>query len=231
MKNLIILPIFILLIMGCQKGNKDYGEDNSIRDEKTEKKVQNVDTVKIKDKTMTDIKSEPAKELKNAKQKPVEKLPKIKPTEFSSLMSKAELWDAYNSARAEVNWYKENWDFKGLVNALNRTAKIAQKLERPDIASWQFNNIGYYAIVEFKNRTDYTSRMKDIEVMPYGKEKVQYINETKENLRSEMDLLTNAMESLYDAIELDNQAPDMERQKIINSNINFINSIKEFVRE
>jgi len=217
--------------MGCQRDKEDYGENNSIPDEKTEEKVQNVDTVKVEDKTTPDIKSEPAKELTNAKQKSVEKLPKIKPTEFSYQMTKAELWDAYNSARVEVNSFKENWDFKGLVNALTRTAEIAQKLERPDIASWQFNNIGYYSIVEFKNRTDYTSRMKDIEVMPYGKEKVQYINETKEILRSEMALLTNAMESLYDAIELDNQAPDMERQKIINSNINFINSIKEFVRE
>lgn len=229
MKRIIFTLIIMLLIINCQKDK--VSDEYSPLDDKTNDISQNIDSIKTEDQTVNDIQPEPEQVLKDSDQQSLEKLPKIKPTEYSTPMTKAELWEKYNNSRQEVNLYKENWDFEKLINSLNQTAEISQKLQRPDIASWQFNNIGYYSIVEFKRRTDYNNRFKDIEAMPYGQEKIQFINETKEIFRREMDLLTSAQESLYDAIEIDNLAPDKERQKIINSNINYINSVKNFIKE
>ena len=231
MKKLLIVSIIMLLFINCQKKQENSVENIAVSDTKTVEITQKVDSIKTEQQPEEKIQTSTEKLIKDDDKKTLEKLPKVKVTEYSTGISNAELWDNYNKAREEVNYYNENWDFDKLINALKYTAEISQKLQRPDIASWQFNNIGYYSIMEFKRRTDYNSRIKDIEAMPYSEEKLQYIKETKEIFRTEMPLLTSALDNLYDAIELDNLEPDKERQKIINSNINYINSVKDFIND
>ncbi len=220
----VVLIVFIFL--SCQKNNENKSEFQEIEPETYHSSNENSDNsnaVKNDDNTSkTDTAETSSEQI-------VEKLPKIKPVEYSQVTSEADLWSAYNQARDEITQYKENGDFDSLLISLNKAASIAQKLNRPDIASWQYNNIGFYSINEFKKRTDYASRMKDLEIMPYGDEKVLYVQETKDKINSELDLLKSARESLYDAMELNNQSPDKNREKIIDSNLQFVNSIFEFL--
>ncbi len=220
----VVLIVFIFL--SCQKNNENKSEFQEIEPETYHSSNENSDNsnaVKHDDKTsITDTAETSSKQV-------VEKLPKIKPVEYSQVISEADLWSAYNQARDEITQYKENGDFDSLLKSLNKAASVAQKLNRPDIASWQYNNIGFYSINEFKKRTEYASRMKDLEIMPYGDEKVLYVQETRDKINSEIDLLKSARESLYDAMELNNQAPDKNREKIIDSNLQFVNSIFEFL--
>ena len=221
MKKIGVVVFILCYFISCgeKKEVPEQNGDNIAADQET------VDVV-VQDQAEKDTLES---QVNTTQEKPVKKLSKIKPADYTNTMNESELWDVYNQSKAMITRYKDEWDFANLINELNRTAQVAQKLNRPDIASWQYNNIGYYSITEFKKRTDYNSRMQDLQIMPYNKEKEIYLQETREKLRSEIALLEAARESLYDAIELNSQSPDKDREAIINSNLNFINNINEFI--
>ncbi|HPG37995.1 MAG TPA: hypothetical protein PLP19_06675 [bacterium] len=221
------LLILFVLSLNCQKDANQNIETQNIN-KTTDNIIQVVDSTIQQENTA--ITSDTIMSATKTDTPKVEKNPRIKPADYSPITSTDELWNEYEQLKKDITFNKDNWNYPELVKSLNKTAEIAQKLQRPEIAAWQFNNIGYYSIQEFKNRTDYTNRMEDIRVMPSGAERDQYIQETRDVLRSEIELLNNAEQSLYDAIELDNQQPDKNRQDIINNNLGFISTVKSFIQ-
>ncbi len=227
MKYWLGMFLFFLFALNCQKDSNRNVDDKIIV--KTNENI-------ILDSDSTDLVQQhtltPDSGLATTKTDSLdtEKLPKLKPADYSNLASSTDLWGMYEQTRNDITLYKDNWNFPELLKSLNKAAEISLKLHRADIAAWQFNNIGYYSILEFQKRTDYSNRMQDIQAMPTGPERDQFIQETREILLSEIELLNSAEQSLYDAIELDNHEPDKNRQNIINSNLEFIRTINSFTK-
>jgi len=140
-------------------------------------------------------------------------------------------WDDFRAAKDSVDSALARNDFQTTKLALLRAAQYAFQLDRKDIAAWQLNNIGYYSIEEFKKRTDYSSRMKTIEMMQRGPEKFVYIKETKQLFKQNLPLLIEATKYLEEAYELDKEYDDNSRTRKIYSNLTFIDWVRNFVND
>ena len=222
MKKTGVYLLLLLVFLACQK-NKQQAENQEIF-QSSQQESETTEPQKLE--STTDI-TDTSTEIEDQSQ--VEELTPFDQNDAADLSTSGDLWDAYNQVRNNINIYKDNWDYDNLIKSLDEAAQIAIKLNRPDIAAWQYNNMGYYSILEFKKRTDYASRMNDLQIMPYSEEKKQYIQETRDKLRDEFFLLESARENLYDAMEMNSQSPDKEREKIIDSNVNFINTVSEYI--
>ncbi len=142
-----------------------------------------------------------------------------------------ELWIDFRAEKASAEKAKEAGDIEEVTVSLLLAARYANELNRPGIAAWQLNNIGYYSIVEFKKRTDYDARMAKIEFIRHREEKIRYIKETKKVFKENIELLTNANNYLEDAYELDSNLNDANRTQKIYSNLKFIDWVRNFIRE
>jgi len=145
--------------------------------------------------------------------------------------SAEELWSDFRAAKASAEKAKEAGDIEEVTVSLLLAARYANELNRPGIAAWQLNNIGYYSIVEFKKRTDYDKRMAKLEFIRHRTEKIKYIKETKKIFKENIELLTNANNHLEDAYELDSNLNDANRTQKIYSNLKFIDWVRNFIRE
>ena len=202
-KNNLLLSLFLaLLILSC-------GEKESVnkKKEKAAEQIASIDTINI-------VNKEKINNQFDLKQKSVE-----------------DLWNDFRAAKASAEKAKEAGDIKEVTTSLLLAAHYANELNRPGIAVWQLNNIGYYSIVEFKKRTDYDTRMAKIEFIRNRKEKIKIIKETKKIFKENIDLLINANNYLEDAYELDSNLNDVNRTQKIYSNLKFIDWVRNFIRE
>jgi len=141
------------------------------------------------------------------------------------------LWKRYYAARSRSKEALTDNDFPLARQHLSTAAKYAKALNRRDIAAWQLNNMGYYAIQQFKQETNYQQRTKKIENMPPGYPKKVFILETKQIFKDHLNLLRKANTYLEEAYELDSQYNDDERTQKIYSNLKFVDWVFNFVRE
>jgi len=205
--NLSMVLMLILLVFGCERNGKE--------DEQPEQ-------------------SEPVASEINQSEKILEEPAAVNETKPDILpvgeetMSEAEMWKEYKSAKDAALAAKEKGNLEDLKLALLRAASFAKKLNRPDIVTWQLNNIGYYSILEFKKRTEYDVRMRTIETMKYDETKIEYIQQTREIFQKQMPLLTVAEKHLNDALEFDNKLEDENRTEKIYSNLKFIEWVRKF---
>ena len=144
--------------------------------------------------------------------------------------SEAELWTAYNEAKTRLQTAKEASHFEGMVESLLDAAAFAEALDRPDIAVWQYNNIGYYAIVEFKRLTEYQERMDALQAMTPGEAKRLYLQETRTLVLKQMTLLERGLHYLQRAESMESELNNSERRDKIESNIRFIRWVQRFAK-
>jgi len=142
----------------------------------------------------------------------------------------SQLWADFYAARDSAEAARDRRDITTVTAALAKASRAAISLNRKDLAAWQLNNIGYYSIEEFKERTNYTSRLRAIENMRRGSQRDLYIKETKRIFRDNLDLLTEATKHLEEAYELDKDLSDYERTQKIYSNLTFIDWVRNYVK-
>ncbi len=140
-----------------------------------------------------------------------------------------EMWEDFRAAKDSVDSARARNDFDATILALLKAAHHANELDRDDIVAWQLNNIGFYSIEEFKKRTDYPNRMRTIESMRRGPEKIVYIKETKRLFKENLSLLIEGTKHLEEAYELDKNLDDNDRTQKIYSNLKYIDWIRNFV--
>ncbi len=154
------------------------------------------------------------------------------PDKEKAKLTPAELWNAYNEAKSQLETAKEQNDIDGILASLHKTTQYSKELNRDDIAAWQLNNIGYYSIEEFKSRVNYDTRMNRLNQMPSGEEKKNYYIETKELINKEFPLLKNALPYLKEAEKIDEEMDNENRTNIIKNNIQFIEFVsKNYIEE
>lgn len=139
-----------------------------------------------------------------------------------------QMWNDFYAAKDSVDSALVRSDFQAVKHFLKKAAFHAVEVSRKDIAAWQLNNIGYYSIVEFKRKTDYDQRIRTIENMRRGPEKIVYIKETKELFKQHLPLLLEASQYLEEAYELDKDFNDEECTEKIYSNLAFIDWVRNF---
>lgn len=203
-RNLLLSLLLTLFILTC-------GDKESVNKEKEKaiEQITSTDSMKIANKDEEKIN-------KQFDQKP---------------KSVEELWSDFRAAKASAEKAREAGNIEEVTVSLFLAARYANELNRPGIAAWQLNNIGYYSIVEFKKRTDYDKRMAKIEFIRHREEKIRYIKETKKVFKENIELLTNANNYLEDAYELDSYLNDANRTQKIYSNLKFIDWVRNFIRE
>jgi len=145
--------------------------------------------------------------------------------------SEADLWRGYQDARATFQRARADGDFEKSIGALLDAARFASALNRPDIEAWQYNNIGYYSILEFKERTDYDARMTGMQAMKPGAEKTAYTEETRSVFRRSFPVLERGMDALEKAEGIHAEPDDAKRQETIESNLRFIQWVRDFLGE
>ena len=108
-----------------------------------------------------------------------------------------------------------------------KAARLTEKLGRPDIQSWQLNNIGYYSIEEFKDRVDYDQRIDKINKISNHKEREKYYQELVNDCKQELSLLKINKKYLQEAKVIAKELKDNEKLGIIRNNLNFIDEIEK----
>jgi len=223
MKLFISLLLVSFIYYGCgQEQKKDElskpVEKENIAVDNAESNIENKDEPVVEEKTKTDDKPDRMIE---------EDMKKTVP-------GKRNLWDDYRMAKANAEAAFEKGNIDIMTSELLLAVKYTKELNRPEIAAWQLNNIGYNSIQEFRKRTDYDNRMSQLEKMKYGEEKSKYLEETKALIKDNMHLLRNGIIHLNSALELSNKLNDEDktnREEKINRNLNFIQWVEDFINE
>jgi hypothetical protein len=140
----------------------------------------------------------------------------------------SELWNTYKRAKNNVSRALDSNDIDAIVSNLALAGESAEQLGRMDIASWQFNNIGHYSIVEFKRRTDYDERLQNLATMLSGTEKTGYLQATKDLFMKEYPLLKKAKDYLVRAQIIDDFLDPSRRTDVIQRNIDYVEWVKKF---
>jgi hypothetical protein len=208
MRILIFILTSILLILGCK--NK---EPESTKKQPVAKEEKHTDAA-------LEEKVEVGKETG----------PESRPLETGEkTLTDADHWAGYTSSKSALESARRANDIHGITSALLKAAHYAHELNRPDIEAWQYNNLGYYSIKEFKRLTDYKTRLSKIESMPPGKEKAATIENTRTLFRGQIGLLNEAANYLKKADEVDKTLEISDRTLKIKSNMDFVRWVKRFV--
>jgi hypothetical protein len=145
------------------------------------------------------------------------------------MMSNKELWAGYQSAKAKFKKASEIQDFQAMQGALSDAAHFAHTLDRPDIEAWQYNNIGYYTIMEFKQLVDYDSRITQLEKLPPSPGKSEYLKEIRRLFRNHTSILSEGLQYLEKAKAIDEVLDPSDRTEKIKNNQAFILWVLNFI--
>ncbi len=214
-----ILLIFVLF--SCQ--NEEKIDKKPIEIAKTTDSISKpkVDSTSVQDTTSQ------TKELENKTEENI--LTKSDTKSKYKVDSISELWNRYKSSKMAAEKFIAKNNLDSIIYYLNRAADASYKLSREDIATWQLNNIGYYSINVFKKLTNYDLRMQKLVTFKNLKKKALYVDETKKVFRENYHILSEAEHYLFKAQLLDNELEPSERTKIIESNLEFINWIGNYI--
>ena len=148
-----------------------------------------------------------------------------------NINDKASDIEEYKKARYDYNEAKYKEDFDLIVSSLKKYIECAMKLNRIEVATWQYNNLAYYNIMEFCYRTDYGNRKDIIYKMKNGIEKDKYIEECKDIFLSEYMFIGDAHKYIIQADILNKSCEiiNKDRTKYIKNNMNFIKEINRFL--
>lgn len=147
-----------------------------------------------------------------------------------------EMWKKYNELRKEANRLTKEREWEASAEAFVQAAEYATQLERPGIASWQYNSAGKTLINAFKERTEYTKMMQELNKLK-DKDARNAIRKTmKKSFADEFSLLKPALIYLSMAEEADAQHPKDQGNKgkrlsLIKSNLSFVQWIDSFTKD
>jgi len=215
--------LVVLVLSGCSKKKKENLQSET---DKVVKKInsstqlasQQIDKIKEQSEKQMDI-------IKNASKKKLSEWGK------STKLTKEELWERYNKTKEAINIAKSQKKYKELVELLKKEAKTSEELGRRDIQAWQLNNVGYYSIEEFKKKTGYDERMRQLASMKDPKKRKEYYQETTKILKKYKKILDDSHPYLIKAKKLDEVFPDKKRKRIIANNLSFVNDIKKMINK
>ena len=213
--------LVVLLLSGCSKKKEVKSEaDKMVKkiNSGTQLASKQIDKIKEQSEKQMDI-------IKNASKKKLNEWGK------TTKLTKEELWERYNKTKEAINIAKSQKKYKELVELLKKEAKTSEKLGRRDIQAWQLNNVGYYSIEEFKKKTGYDERMKELASIKNPKKRKEYYQETARILRKYIKILDNSHPYLIKAKKLDEVFPDKKRKKIIANNLSFVNDMKKLINK
>ncbi len=142
-------------------------------------------------------------------------------SEYSSL-SIGELWSRYKRLRKEAEEHKKAGEFDKSIEKLLAAARCAILLNRPGIASWQYNNAGKHAIDKFMTLTDYQSHIDKLNRMEAGPEKVSYLSEFRNRMKRHEEVLQQASGLFEEAKRMNFRAPEKSREEAIAGNEAFV---------
>ncbi len=142
----------------------------------------------------------------------------------------SKLWEKYRKFREDSKKAFNNSKFQEAITNLKLAAKYARQLDREDLVAWQYNNIAYYSILEFKGLTNYDYRLHQLRSIKDPDRKEKYIEETKDIFRKNLKILTDAEEFLEKAYKIDENYKDQNRTDKIYSNLKFIDWVKNFTK-
>lgn len=221
MKHISTYILLLIFLFSCGENKKiDVpSTKKQIVDTTTLKSKPLQDTVLVKDSTKTILKSEENILVKEERK------------ETYQVKSISELWKQYKDAKALATKFITQKKLDSIIVYLNIAADAAYELSREDIATWQLNNIGYYSINEFKSKTDYDNRMQQLAIIKSIKERALYSEETKSLFQKYFNILLKAESFLQKAQMLDAELEPSERTKTIESNIQFINWVGEYISD
>ncbi len=227
MKYLITVLLVLMLVLGCSE-KQQKSEQNTIAQDETKAVDDNVtaDVTIPKEET-------PVENPKPVSEEGIETEPEevrhneVKQTETT--LSESELWSIYRDARSKVDIAVEDKKWSVVRENLIKTAEAAEQLSREDIAAWQYNNIGYYTIEEFKQVTDYFTIMEQLDQLDFGEEKKIRYKQMITIFSKNLYLLEENKPYLLKAQDIDSTLDDKIRTSRIENNLNFINEIEEMV--
>ena len=142
-----------------------------------------------------------------------------------------DLWESYNAIKDEVEGLPAEENILQTIVKLHMAAKYAMALERPDIAAWQLNNIGYYSILVFQQKTEYQDKLRRMEAMPADSSKFNYMERIRLVFRENFKLLSQASRYLEKAYELDSRFEEKDRTQKIYNNLKFIDWVRNFINK
>ena len=215
--------LVVLLLTGCSKKKKE-----EVKSE-TDKVLKSFNSG-------TELAAKQIKKIKEQSEKQmgiIKSASKNKLNEWgrSTKETKEELWERYNKTKKAINLAKSNKNYEKLIKLLKKESKTSEKLGRRDIQAWQLNNVGYYSIEEFKKKTGYDERMKQLASIKNYKKRKKYYKETAKILENYKKILDDSYPYLIKAKKIDDVFPDEKRKKIIANNLAFINDIKNIINK
>jgi len=145
-------------------------------------------------------------------------------------ITSAQLWQKYRESREASKEALNNSQFQQAIDRLKVAAINAEKLDRGDLAAWQYNNIGYYSILEFKGITNYDYRLHQLRAITEKEANKQYLADTKKVFNDNIKILRDAKIHLERALEIDASYTEKNRTEKIKSNLQFINWIENFIK-
>lgn len=145
------------------------------------------------------------------------------------IKSISKLWQQYKFAKEKAAKFTPNKNLDSIIVYLSIASDAAYELSREDIATWQLNNIGYFSINEFKVRTDYDKKIQNLATFENLKEKALLVEKAKFDFKNNFIILAVAEKYLEKAKLFDSEMEPSERTEIIESNIQFIEWIRNYI--
>ena len=142
-------------------------------------------------------------------------------SEYSGL-SIGELWSSYKRLRSEAEEHKRAGEFDKSIEKLLAAARCAILLNRPGIASWQYNNAGKHAIDKFMALTDYRIHVAKLNEMDNGAQKALFLKEVRGRLKTHEQVLQRAAGLFEEAKRMNFRAPEQSREEAITRNEAFV---------
>jgi len=147
------------------------------------------------------------------------------------IKSISKLWKNYKLTKKKAKYFRSVNQLDSIIIYLTLAAEAAYELNRTDIAAWQLNNIGYYSIIEFKRRTNYDNAMEELKTITNLKQRGLYLAKTRDIIKDNFYILNKTEKYLQKAQLLDMELEDIKRKKIIESNLQFIEWVRNFISD
>jgi len=116
------------------------------------------------------------------------------------------------------------------IAELWHTYKSSKRIAEESLEKGDLSNIGHYSIEEFKKLTDCDNRLRTLAQMEIDSVKIKLLAETKNIFRKHIDLLLNSQKHLQRAQIIDDELAESRRTEVIESNVEFISWVQEFVK-
>ncbi|MCK5808920.1 hypothetical protein KAH37_08055 [bacterium] len=145
-------------------------------------------------------------------------------------------WKRYQNTRQKAQEAASEKRFKESAELYALAAKYTLELNRPGVASWQYNSAGKELINAFKERVDYTGIMKKMNLTKDKKVRKKLQDTMHKRFAKEFSLLEPAKEYLLLAENADSKHSKADgnrgkRLSLIKNNLAFIIWIADFTKE